>query len=83
LKKPLEITEADEKLGQDIERIVSAQPTGEVATTIGNLGKFLNTPMDSMTMQPLEPDKLSEKERNRIDMALNILFVLLRFFIPI
>jgi hypothetical protein len=39
--------------------------------------------MDSMTWQPLEPDKLSEKEKNNIEMTLNILFVLLRFFLPV
>jgi len=83
LKKPREKTKADEKLGQDIERILSAQQTGEVTETMGNLGKFLNTPMDSMTWQPLETDQLSEKEKNNIEMALNILFLLLRFFIHI
>lgn len=83
LKEPLESSQADDKIGQDIERILSVQQTGEATSTLGNLGKFLNTPMDSATWQPLEPDKLSEKERNTINVALNILFVLLRFFIPI
>jgi Zn-finger nucleic acid-binding protein len=83
LKKPREKTEADAKLGKDIEYILSAQQTGGVTDTLGNLGKFLGTPMDSTTWQPLEPDQLSVQERNRIDMALNILFILLRFFIHI
>ena len=83
LKQIRETSEADEKLGQDIQRILDEQKTGDAVVTLGNLGKFLSTPMDSTTWQPLEPDKLSEKEKSTIDIALNILMVLLRFFIPI
>lgn len=82
-KKPRETTKADETLGQDIERILSEHQTGEVTEILGNLGKFLGTPMDSMSWQPLEPDHLSEKETSTINMTINILFVLLRFFVPI
>ncbi len=83
LRQTRKKSETDEKLGQDIKRILAEHESGDAVATLGNLGKFLSTPMDSTTWLPLEPDKLSEKEKSTIDIALNILMVLLRFFIPI
>ena len=83
LKKPREITAEDEKLEQDIERILAEHKTGDATNTLGNLGKFLGTPMDSMTWRPAEPEKLSEKEKNSINSITNALTTILRFFIRI
>ena len=83
LKQARDTTEADKTLEQDIKRILAEHDSGDTAVTLGNLGRFLSTPMDSTTWQTLEPEKLSEKEKSTIDIALNTLMVLLRFFIPV
>ncbi len=83
LKQPREITAEDEKLRQDVARILAEHKTGDATDVLGKLGRFLSTPMDSMTWRPLEPDRLSEKEKNAIDFIINTLLVILRFFIRI
>ena len=81
LKKPREITEADEKLGQDIARILAEHKIEDTTGALGKLGKFLATPMDNVTWRPLEPNRLSEKENNAINVITNTLSVILRFFV--
>jgi Zn-finger nucleic acid-binding protein len=83
LKKPREITPEDVKLEKDIERILAEHQAGKKTDTLGKLGKFLSTPMDSATMQPLEPDKISEKEKGAIGLILNALLLILRFFLRV
>jgi Zn-finger nucleic acid-binding protein len=83
LKKPREISIADEKLERDMERILAEHDTGDAADTLGNLGRFLSTPVDSLSWRPLEPDRLSDKEKNVYGLILNVLSIVLRFFIRI
>ncbi|MFC1910349.1 zf-TFIIB domain-containing protein [Chloroflexota bacterium] len=83
LKKPRETTDEDKKLGQDIARILAEHKNGDATDALGKLGRFLSTPMDSMTWRPLEPEQLSEKEKNAINLIINALLVILRFFIRI
>ena len=83
LKKPREITAEDEKLERDIAHILAEHKTGDATDALGKLGKFLSTPMDSMTWRPVEPERLSEKEKNAIDLLTNSLLGILRFFIRI
>jgi Zn-finger nucleic acid-binding protein len=83
LQQPREITAADEKLGREIARILAEHKTGQADDALAKLGKFLSTPMDSTTWQPLEPEKLSEKEKNAIDLIMNALLAVLGFFIRI
>jgi hypothetical protein len=45
------------------------------------LGSFLSIPMDGLTGRPLEPDKLSDKEKNAIDMIMTALSLILKLFI--
>ena len=83
MKKPRVITDADERLAQDMARILAEHKTGDATDALGKLGKFLSTPMDSLTWRPLEPEKLSEKEKGAINMIINTLLIVLRCFIRI
>ena len=83
LQRPREVSIADEKLERDIERILAQHKTGDSVDVLGKLGRFLSTPLDSNTWHPLEPDKLSEKEGNALNLILNVLTVILRIFIRI
>ena len=83
LKKPREITAEDEKLEQDIERILAEHKTRDATDTLGKLGEFLSTPMDSMTWRPVEPDQLSENEKTSINSITNALMAIFGLFIRI
>ena len=83
LQQPKEVRIADEKLERDIERILAEHKTGDTVDVLGKLGRFLSTPLDSSTLRPLEPDKLSEKEESALNLILNVLTVILRIFIRI
>jgi Zn-finger nucleic acid-binding protein len=74
-------TTADVKLGKDVEYILEQSKTGSVEDSLGTLGKFLSTPLDPNTWRPLEPEKLTEKEEISLNLILNALTVILRYFI--
>jgi Zn-finger nucleic acid-binding protein len=83
LQKPRVITAEDEKVGQELARILAEHKTGDTTDALGKLAKFLSTPMDNLTLRPLEPDKLSEKEKSVIDTIVGALLVVLRLFIRV
>jgi Zn-finger nucleic acid-binding protein len=83
LQRPKEIVIADEKLDQDIQRILAEHKTGDCTDVLGKLGKFLSTPLDSVTWRPMEPDRLSVKEESALNLVLNALSIILRVFIRI
>jgi Zn-finger nucleic acid-binding protein len=71
----------DKKLARDIEQMLAHGKTGDTVDVLGRLGKFLSTPLDSTTWRPLEPDRLSEKEKSSLNLILNALSLVLRLFI--
>jgi len=83
LKKPEEIIIEDNKFERDVARLLEEYQTGNAAGVLGKLGSFLSTPMDSLTWRPLEPEKLSAGEKTALNMILNTLSLVLRFFIRI
>ena len=83
LKQPRVITAEDEKVGQEIAQILAEHRTEDATEAWGNLGRFLSTPMDNVAWRPLEPDRLSEKEKNAMNLISNVLLVILRLFIRI
>jgi Zn-finger nucleic acid-binding protein len=83
LQRPKEIIIPDDKLEQDVARILAEHKTGDYTDALGKLGKFLSTPMDSVTWRPLEPEKLSVKEETTINVILNALSIILRIFLRI
>ncbi len=74
----------DKEFDQKIEEILEEHQTGGGAvTTLGNLGRFLSTPMDESTNKPLEPGALSPKEQGTMNVILNLLPIILRLFLRI
>lgn len=80
LMRPREVTPEDEKLAREMSRILAAHKTGDTMDTLGKVGTFLSTPIDQMTWSPLEPEKLSEKEKGAFDIIISALTVILRLF---
>jgi Zn-finger nucleic acid-binding protein len=80
LVRPREVTPEDEKLARDMERIIAEHQTGNTLGTLGQVGKFLSMPVDETTWRPLEPEKLSDKEKNAYDMIIGALLGILRLF---
>jgi uncharacterized protein len=74
---------ADAKLGQDVEYVLEQNENGGAEGSLGRLGRFLSTPLDRTTWRPLEPEKLTEKEQISLNLILNALTVILRYFIRI
>jgi Zn-finger nucleic acid-binding protein len=60
---------------------VWAQPAGDKTEALEKLGKFLSMPLDSQTWRPLESEKLSEKEGAALSLVLNVVSLILRFFV--
>jgi uncharacterized protein len=81
--KPKEILIEDNKSEQQIRQIWEQYKNQDSTELIGKLGKFLSIPVDEATEQPLEPDKLSDKEKMAYNMVLTTLRLILRFFIRI
>jgi Zn-finger nucleic acid-binding protein len=80
LVMPRELTPEDEKLTREMERILAEHKTGDTMDALGQVGKFLSTPVDPATLQPLEPEKLSEKEKNAYNTIIGALLGVLRLF---
>jgi uncharacterized protein len=78
-----ERTAVDAKLGQDVEYVLLQNETGGAQDSLGRLGRFLSTPLDRTTWRPLEPEKLTEKEQISLNVILNALTIILRYFIRI
>ncbi len=73
----------DIKLQQDVDQILAQHQTGDATDTLGRLGKFLSTPVDTMTGQPLEPEKMSDQEKRAFDLIISALSIILRLFLRI
>jgi len=83
LTEPRVITAEDENAEQEVARILAEHKTEDATVALGKLGRFLSTPMDEVTWQPLEPDQLSEKEKYAMNSITRTLMVVLRLFIRV
>jgi len=72
---------ADLKLQEEVSQLLSEHKTGNNTDALGRLGKFLSTPLDSFTWRPLEPERLSREEESVLNLILNAVTIILRFFI--
>ncbi len=70
-----------ENLEQNLRRILAEHESGDTTDVLGRLGSFLSTPVDSVSGRPLEPNQLSEKENGALNLIMNVLPLILRFFI--
>ena len=83
LNKPNEIVIEDNQNEQDLLKILQEHKSQDFIEALGKLGRFLSIPTDSVTWRPLEPEKLSEKEKSALDMILTAMSLILRFFIRV
>jgi Zn-finger nucleic acid-binding protein len=79
--KPKEIIVEDNKFERDMIRVFEENKTKDSTELLGKLGSFLSTPVNSVSWQPLEPDKLTDKEKNAFDLIMTALNLILRLFI--
>jgi Zn-finger nucleic acid-binding protein len=80
LNKPKEIVIEDNKAEQALLQAYEQYKTKDSTELLEKLGNFLSMPINSVTWQPLEPEKLSEKEKNAFDLIMTALSIILRFF---
>lgn len=81
--KPREIVVEDNEYERDLLKVLQAHESEGSMEALGKLGRFLSIPMDSFTWRPLEPEKLSDKEKSALDMILTAVSLILRFFVRI
>jgi len=70
----------DHQLQEKVAQILAQHDAGKANNVLGKMGRFLSTPLDEQTMQPLEPDKLSPAEENAYNIIMNVLTSILSFF---
>ena len=81
LNKPKEILIEDNPYERDLLKTLQEHKSKDSTEALGKLGRFLSIPMDSVTWRPLEPEKLSDKEKSTIDLILTAMSLILRYFI--
>ncbi len=81
--KPKEILIEDGKFERDVARVWQENQTKDPTEMLGKLGSFLSTPVDTLSWRPLEPEKLSDKEKTAYSLITTALSLILRFFVRI
>jgi len=70
-----------ERQPESSEGVIAITPETKKQAAVQNLGRFLSTPMDPLTWKPLEPEKMSEKERTALNTVLSVVNLLLRYLV--
>jgi Zn-finger nucleic acid-binding protein len=83
LSKPREVLIEDNKIEQDLLKVIQEHKTKDSSEALGKLGRFLSIPVDSVTWQPLEPETLSDKEKSAFNLILTAVSLIFRYFIRI
>jgi Zn-finger nucleic acid-binding protein len=81
--KTIEAVIGDSKEKQELLAILQKHDSKDPTRALGELGRFLSTPLDNMTWQPLEPEKLSEKEKNAFNLIMTAISLIFRFFMRV
>jgi Zn-finger nucleic acid-binding protein len=74
-------TADDNKLTEDIKRILEEHRIGDTTDKLKNLGNFLSTPMNRNTLTTSETDDEQPQANNIANYALNILILVFRALI--
>lgn len=85
VKQPREviISESDNKLDNQMQRILDEYKSNNATGSIARLGKFLNTPVDTIDMKAEGADNTSAAAGRAIGSAFNILMLVLRLFLRV
>jgi Zn-finger nucleic acid-binding protein len=81
LKRPKERSSEDKKLEESVSQLIASYQSGRTTDTLGNLGRFLSTPLDEYSSLPLDSPQRALDAENVVNVALNILMTILRAFI--
>lgn len=71
----------DEKIKEEIENILALHQEGGSSETLQNIGRFLSTPLDRTSLRPLENTENQPEVENTVNIALNVLALILRAFV--
>lgn len=71
----------DGKIKEELEKILAAHNDGRSNETLQNIGRFLSTPLDRTSLRPLENTDNQPEVENTVNIALNILALILRAFV--
>jgi Zn-finger nucleic acid-binding protein len=83
MQDAIKISKDNEKIKEEIEKILSVHKDGGRSETLENIGRFLSTPIDRTTLRPLENTEYQTEVENTVNIALNVLTLILRAFILI
>jgi Zn-finger nucleic acid-binding protein len=81
LQHSKEITAADAKLSEELQRILAAHQSGSTVDTLARLDNFLSTPVDNLTLRPEESTGSTPEEVHALDIALSVLTAVLNALI--
>ncbi len=71
----------DETIKKEIEKILAVHKDGGNTETLLNIGRFLSTPIDRTTLRPLDNTENHPEVENAVNIALNVLALILRAFV--
>ena len=75
-----EAAEVDDKFNEQIKSLLKTESSGSSYESLGKLGNFLSTPVYMEGLQPKNPE--TDKVMEGVGMAINIIQILLRLFLP-
>jgi len=81
LMLPKEKTLEDQRLGEEVKRILESNRDSNSTETLGKLGAFLSSPAHEHVISPLGSSQDFAEEGKTFDTILNVLIVLLRLFV--
>lgn len=81
MMRPREKTLEDEKLGEDVKRMLQSRIDSGTTEALGRLGAFLSSPGHEPVLTPFGASREAAEEGKTLDTVLNVLMVLLRLFI--
>jgi Zn-finger nucleic acid-binding protein len=81
MMRPKEKTPEDQKLGEDVKRMLQSRIDSGSTEALGRLGAFLSSPGHEHVLSPFGSSQVNAGEGKTFDTVLNVLIVLLRLFI--
>jgi Zn-finger nucleic acid-binding protein len=81
MMRPKEKTLEDQKLGEDVKRMLQSRIDSGSTEALGKLGAFLSSPGHEHVLSPFGSSQGIAGEGKTLDTVLNVLMVLLRLFI--
>jgi Zn-finger nucleic acid-binding protein len=71
----------EQELKREIEKLLAENESGKSTGVMKQLGQFLNTPVDPISMRPLEPEAMPTGHQRAFEVTMNVLSLLFRLFV--